>query len=207
MRIRSQLASVLYKLAIFLTAAAGVLSVCGVLAHRLDASQLWDYAVFSGSLCALFYFVSVLYGLFSNREFFPRLRGALLILLFVSVSMDAASLSGVRDTGFFYVLMHKVLPVLVLLDWLLFGEKDRFRWTSPLLWLILPDLYFSGIILRATLFSGGWQYAFLNYDLVGLKRSILTLLLLNLFALAMGYLLVSIDRLSAGRKKKPKRKK
>lgn len=206
MRIRSQLASVLYKLVIFLTAAAGVLSVCGVFAHRPDVSQLWDYAVFSGSLCALFYFVSVLYGLFSNREFFPRLRGALLILLFVSVSMDAASLSGLRGTEFSYVLLHQILPAMVLLDWLLFGEKDRFRWTSPLLWLILPDLYFAGLILRAVLFSGGWQYAFLNYDLVGVKHCALTLLLLNFFALAMGYLLVSIDRLTAGKKKKRKKK-
>lgn len=206
MRIRSKLASFLYKLAILLTAAAGVLSVCGVFAHRPNFSQLWDYAVFSGSLCTLFYFVSVLYGLFSNREFFPRLRGALLILLFVSVSMDAASLSGVHDIGFFCVLLHKVLPVLVLLDWLLFGEKDRFHWSSPLLWLILPDLYFTCTILRAALFSGGWQYAFLNYDLVGLKHCALTLLLLNFFALAMGYLLVSIDRLSAGKKKKRKKK-
>lgn len=206
MRIRSQLASVLYKLAVFLTAAAGVLSVCGVFAHRPDASALWDYAVFSGSLCAVFYLLAFLYGLFSNREFLPRLRGALLIVLFVSVSLDAASLSGLRGTEFSCVPLHGVLPVAVLLDWLLFGEKDRFQWCSPLLWLILPDLYFTALILRAGLFSGSWQYAFLNYELFGLKKTLMTVLLLNLFALAMGYLLVSIDRLTAGKKKKRKKK-
>lgn len=201
MKVHSQLASVLYKLAIFLLSAFGVLAVCGLFAHRFDFAPLRKYVCFANAICAVYFFLCVLIGLFTKKDVLPRLRGAVILLLFVSVIMDAADLTGERSTAPIYLLLHAVVPVLALMDWLLFGEKGKLRWISPVLWLIVPNVYFLYVVLRAKLTDAGWLYAFLNPQTAGRKSVLLTVLFVDLFALALGYLIVSIDKLTVKRKK------
>lgn len=203
---KKRLASVLFKLLLAAVAAVGVLLVCGIFSGRRQLGQLRYYAVAANAVCALFYFCNVLHDLFSNREFFPRVRGAVVLLLLVSVLLDVAALSGSRSTAVSYLILHYITPFLAVLDWLIFGIKGRYRWSSPVLWLIVPNLYFLFVVLYAK-FKAVWLYGFLNAKLHGAGSVILTVLLLNVVALALGFFLVSIDRLTVKRKKRRKRKK
>lgn len=204
MKFHSQAASVLYKLTLFLLSAFCVIVVCDALTQHRDFSPLRYYAVLVNAICAVFWFFSFLSGLFTKKEFLPRLRGAVILLMFFSVILDAAGLTGERSTSVLYILMHAVTPVLALMDWLLFGEKGKYRWISPVLWLILPNLYFLYVVLRAKLMDAGWLYAFLDPQTAGQKSVLISVFLVNLFALALGYLIVSIDKLTVKRKKRSK---
>lgn len=204
MKIRSQAAATLSKLIVSIAAAFGVLKVCGVFAGAADFSQLRYYAVFANALAAVFYFICFVRGLFVNRELLPKFRGAVILLLAVSVFMDAAKLTGEGSTAFSYLLLHDIVPILTVLDWLLFGEKGHYRWIAPVLWLILPNLYFIYVFVRVKLFSRGWLYGFLNTGVRGGWPVLLTVLTLDAFALALGYLFASIDHLTVEHKRKRK---
>lgn len=208
MKIRSALASTLFKLVICAAATFGVLLACGVFGHHPQFGALRDYPVFANALCAVFYFCAVMRGLFGKRELLPRVRGAVVMLLSMLVLMDFSLFPASRSTALPYLLLHFFTPTLAVLDWLLFGEKDHYRWISPLLWMIVPNLYFLYVILRAKFISGaGWLYDFLNIDAHGLVSVFLKVLFLNVFCIVLGYLFVSIDKLMAPHKKKRKKSK
>lgn len=204
---KKQLAAVLYQLVLAALAAVGVLAECGIFKGRSDFGTLQLYAVGANAICALFFFCSFVYGLFSNRAFLPRVRGAVIMLLFVSVILDGAVWRDSLRTDMLFLLLHFVVPGLALLDWLMFETKGKYRWISPVLWMILPNLYFLYVILRAKLFDAGWLYGFLNPELHGMGKVVLTVLTVNLFSFALGYLFVSLDRLTVKRKKPRKKRK
>lgn len=207
MKLHSKLASVLFKLAIFAAAAFGVLLSCSAFGDKTDWSVLRQYAVFANALCALFYLVSAVCGLFRNREFQPRIRGGAIMLLCVLAVCDVAFFHTQHSTSLTWLLLHAVTLTLALLDWLLFGEKNHYRWRSPVLWMILPNIYFFYVILRLKFLSGGCLMAFLNYKTLGVGKVLINLAIVNLFSFALGYLFVSVDMLMIKRRKKRKQSK
>lgn len=98
-------------------------------------------------------------------------------------------------------IVHYLVPLLVLIDWLFFQEKGVYQWRDPLYWCIYPLTYFLTIMLRGylnpnTTFSqtnGPYPYFFMDFSSLGLfKFSAYSLLLLSLF-LCFGYLFVYLD--------------
>lgn len=207
MKLHSMLASVLFKLSLFILAALGVLLSCGAFAGVPNWGTLRQYAVFANALCALFYLISAIRGLFNNREFQPRVRGGAIMLLCVLAVCDVAFYRVQRSNSLTYLLLHAATLVLALIDWLLFGEKNHYRWRSPLLWMIIPNLYFLYVILRLKFLGGGCLMAFLNYKTQGVGNVLIGLATVNLFSFAIGYLFVSVDMLMAKHKKKRKKSK
>lgn len=207
MKLRSGIAAVLFKLTIFAAATLGVLLSCNAIGGKADWSNLLLYAVLANALCALFYLISAIRGLFNNREFQPRVRGGAIMLLCVLAVCDLTFYRTQRSTSLTWLLLHIVTLVLALLDWLLFGEKNHYRWRSPVLWMILPDLYFLYVILRIKFLDGSCRLSFLNYKTHGVGKVLINLGIVNLFGLALGFLFVSIDMLMMKRKKKRRKSK
>ena len=46
-------------------------------------------------------------------------------------------------------MLHRIVPAMVVLDFLLFDEHRRFKASYPLLWLIYPPLYLTFVLVRA----------------------------------------------------------
>ncbi|AGZ45690.1 Pr6Pr family membrane protein [Actinoplanes friuliensis] len=93
-------------------------------------------------------------------------------------------------------LLHTVVPLLAVLDWILFDERGRFRWRYALYWLAFPLGYLAFALIRG-LIVHRYPYPFidvreLGYDGVAISATG--------FALAfwlLGLLFVAIDRGSA----------
>lgn len=207
MKIQSKLASVLFKLVIFVAAALGVLLSCHAFGDQTDWSELRHYAVFANALCAIFYFTSAICGLFRNRELQPRVRGGVILLLCVLTVCDLAYDGASFSTSLTYLLLHIVTVVLTVFDWLLFGEKNHYCWRSPVFWMILPNLFFAYVILRVKFLGGSCMWGFLDYRVYGVWQVLLHIVTVNVFSFAVGYLFVSMDMLMAKRKKKRKKSK
>ena len=96
------------------------------------------------------------------------------------------------------ILLHIVVPVLVILDWLLVERSRRHvRWWQPLVWLIYPAVYV--VLALVVLNKAGRRapYYFLDPDSVGMLVVVVNVGLLALFVLALGYGLSAVGRRSS----------
>jgi hypothetical protein len=112
------------------------------------------------------------------------------------------------------IIVHYVVPLMVLIDWLLFDRKGHFRKTDPLIWTIIPWAYFAFSLIRAqfavfTNTGSRYPYFFIDIDKYGVGQVALNVLIIAVGYVALGYLFYGID-LGLARitqRKKPRRKK
>ena len=93
------------------------------------------------------------------------------------------------------ILLHIVVPVLVILDWLLVERSRRHvRWWQPLVWLVYPAVYV--VLALVVLNKAGRRapYYFLDPDSVGMLVVVVNVGLLAVFVLALGYGLSAVGR-------------
>jgi hypothetical protein len=99
------------------------------------------------------------------------------------------------------ILLHIVVPVLVILDWLVVGRGLRIiRWWHPLVWLIYPAAY---AVLALVVLNGAGRrapYYFLDPDSVGMAVVVANMGLLAVFILVLGFGISAVGgRRRAGR--------
>ena len=96
------------------------------------------------------------------------------------------------------ILLHIVVPVLVILDWLLVERSRRHvRWWQPLVWLIYPAAY---VVLALVVLNRAGRrapYYFLDPDSVGMLVVVTNIGLLGALVLAIGYGLSAVGRRSS----------
>ncbi len=106
------------------------------------------------------------------------------------------------------VLMHIVLPVMYVADWVLFYEHRRVKWYFPLASALFPAAYLVFIFLHAWAlhfdtgilnFSGDgpliYPYFFLNPETQGVGGVAKWILILLVCFIAGGYVFMGIDRI------------
>lgn len=91
------------------------------------------------------------------------------------------------------VLLHYVMPLAILLDWLLFTAKGRLRWIDAAKWLAFPLIY-GGWTLVHGYAADWWPYWFTDVSVLGLGRAAVYFGGLLVFFLAVGLIVVAIDR-------------
>lgn len=103
------------------------------------------------------------------------------------------------------LLVHYIIPLMMIGDWLLFGRKGSIGRYDPFLWLTPPYLYFIFILIRAQWFglipgtSSRYPYPFMNIDTLGWQQVGINATVLTLIFLLLGYTYRGIDRLLSRR--------
>ncbi|WP_433382605.1 Pr6Pr family membrane protein [Actinoplanes sp. CA-142083] len=197
---------------------------CGA-SGLLMAEQRLIYFTAQSNLLTLAYFVGALYWMIKRDTVeppAPRWRGAVTLWILITCLIShfmlnhgenplpglAAADPGVALTNRSLFLVHYVVPVLVLVDWVAFGPHRIVRWRDIPLWIAYPLGYGVMIELRGGLLPAApvrYPYFFLDpgehgYDWVGLQFVQLALI----FG-ALGAVVVGLDRLAAavGRARQP----
>ncbi|WP_428148949.1 Pr6Pr family membrane protein [Brevundimonas sp.] len=95
----------------------------------------------------------------------------------------------------FYVnqVLHTVMPIAFVLDWLLFVPKGRLRWIDPVKWLAWPLLYGVWTVIHGQLIDW-YPYWFIDIGELGWGRAAVNFVALLAFFLALGLLVTAIDR-------------
>jgi hypothetical protein len=208
MHIRSKPLSLIWKAAIAVCAFVGLGLQAGVFRGELNLSIFRYFTNLSNLLCMLYFIADAIYILSrraddGSQNWFPPLKGAVMMAVVVTC-LVAHIVLGKFDMGasmrvsIFFV--HTLVPVMTVLDWLLFGEKGRMRISSPLLWAVFPLGYFLVVMLLAQ-FSAGvpfYPYPFMNAETLGLWRVLVNVSVMTAVFVALGYGLVLIDHLLAG---------
>jgi hypothetical protein len=92
-------------------------------------------------------------------------------------------------------LLHVVVPVLALGDWLLVGRgQGPVRWWQPVAWLMYPAAYL--VLALVVLNHAGRRapYYFLDPDSVGIGAVVANVCVLAACVLALGYALLAVNR-------------
>ena len=83
------------------------------------------------------------------------------------------------------LLLHKVVPLLVPIFWLLAAPKGGLRWRDPWLWALYPLLYFAYAIARG-LSGDRYPYPFMDVGEIGWLQT-----LVNAAAIASAFVIAS----------------
>jgi hypothetical protein len=93
------------------------------------------------------------------------------------------------------MLLHVVVPVLALTDWLLVGrDQARVRWWQPVAWLAYPAAYLALALVVLNHIGRRAPYYFLDPGAVGAASVVVNVCVLAGGALALGYALLVINR-------------
>lgn len=182
----------------------------------LECSKLgWDaWRLFSSwflILAAIYYLVSACVSFFRRRKpashiTCPMLQGMLVVagmtlltgqIVFYALDFPRPGLSGLGAS-----LVYYILPVLVLLDWIIFSEKGRWRAVEPLYWLSLPTVFACGVLTTAAMMPASahlrYPYEFLDWTEIGIDGMLWQLAVIALLVLIFGYLCWLIDFTMSG---------
>lgn len=173
------------------------------------------YTILSNILCFLYFAFLVA----ARPKENPVVKGAVTMCialtgivyhLMLSGAMAAAGGNSALFIGNYIV--HTVVPLMVLFDYLLFTPKGTFNSFSPLWWTLIPIAYLIFAVIRAEvgtgLFSGfggkpsRYPYPFMDFDLLGSGKAALYIVIIAVAYIALGYLFYVIDRLLGNTKRR-----
>lgn len=126
------------------------------------------------------------------------LRGAVVLYVVIAGVIWNLLLTG-HSMGYTAanVLLHVVVPVLALSDWLLVGRgRGQVHWWYPLAWLIYPALYVVLAVVALNTAGRRAPYYFLDPDSVGVGTVALNVCVLGCCVIAAGYALLAVNRLA-----------
>lgn len=90
-------------------------------------------------------------------------------------------------------LLHYVMPIAFVLDWLVFTPKGRLRWSDAVKWLSVPLVYIVWTAIHGYA-SDWWPYWFVNLPALGLAKAAFWFAVMLALFLVVGLALVAIDR-------------
>ena len=90
-------------------------------------------------------------------------------------------------------ILHTVMPIAFVLDWLLFTAKGRLRWADPVKWLAYPLVYGIWTVVHGQAI-GWYPYWFIDIGTLGWTRAMTNFGALLVFFLALGLVVTALDR-------------
>lgn len=132
----------------------------------------------------------------------PVVRGAIALYIAVVMAIYHLLLRQIWDPQGWQlvadVTLHYLMPVLYLIDWLVFAPKVRLAWRAAVWWLAFPTLYGLWSLIHGAV-SGWYPYPFLDVGVLGYPRTLGNMAAMVLAFLVPGLGVVALDRLLAGR--------
>ena len=90
-------------------------------------------------------------------------------------------------------ILHTVMPIAFVLDWLLFVPKGRLRWIDPVKWLAWPLIYGVWTVIHGQLIDW-YPYWFIDIGALGWARVAVNFAALLAFFLVLGLIVAALDR-------------
>ncbi|MEQ1522853.1 MAG: Pr6Pr family membrane protein [Aestuariivirga sp.] len=92
------------------------------------------------------------------------------------------------------VILHYVMPVLFVIDWLFLVPKQTLKLSDTIRWLAYPIVYLAWTFIHGA-YSGFYPYPFLNNNELGIARVLLNEAGLIVIFLVLGFILVTGGRM------------
>lgn len=231
MYIKNRNISFAYKVIAVLFCIAGQILAAGILDGQLKANQLLYYTNQSNILCLIYFACAAVFvfkkikgdGTQGAATFAPRFKGAVVMAITVTfliywlllnnsgfsmapdASEGAAAVKKI-DIGFISNhIVHTIVPLLTIFDWVLFDPKGSFKKIDPVIWVVIPLVYYGFALIVAqtgyTYWNGTsrYPYFFIDSDLIGWGAVCMYVVGLVVGFILLGYLMFGLDRVLARR--------
>jgi len=163
---------------------------------------LYSYYTFQTNLIALSWLtIALIYYKKENKPklIHPAVQGAvtlyitiaLVIYVTILAPQDPYSLVGIQV--FTNLMIHIIIPIAVIIDWVMTGINDKYEWSYELYWTIYPIGYLVYCLILAGRFEI-YIYPFFNVMIMGVVGLILGVLGLVIVFLMVGGLYIFINR-------------
>ena len=215
MRIHSKAASLVWKAVIVFFAAYGLLDGSGILAGHYLTSFPYMFTNISNIFALVYFFCAVVWLIVNYRDetkvtFAPMFKYMALMPLLVTMLIAHFLLF---DTLFqngsivwHLVWLHYVVPIMSLLDWLLFDEKGKMRAWNPFVWMAVPIAYLAFMFIYVGVFGGymgggttaditRYPYTFFDPEINGVGGVVAICVAMIGAFLVLGFVIFGIDKL------------
>lgn len=208
MKKEQQKISVIYKLLICIIGLISIIFTSGVLDGEFNAKVFTMFTTISNILCVIYFAVNILNMLLNPNEktdAYPVFKH----MITLSITLTCIIAAGILNLGFDFSSytgislfgLHYIVPIMVVLDWLIFEKKGNMKKYEPFVWLIVPAVYFILAELSARFGNGfgvtvgeKYPYFFLDVEKYGTATVLLNSLLIGIGCLIVGYLYYFIDK-------------
>lgn len=223
MCIYNRLLALIFRILLLLGCGIGLYLNSGIPNGELATYMLVFYTIQSNILCFIYFSILLFQnisdlknlGIEGTVKIFPRLKGAVTMTIAVTFLVYHFILAPIflsQDQNYSLfswqnIMVHYFVPIMTILDWILFDQKSSFRWFDPIIWLSLPLTYFAFIIIRAKIggviavVKSNYPYFFIDVDLIGWLMVLKNAGILILGFLILGYMIYVIDNISLERLK------
>lgn len=176
-------------------AVAAALLVVGVTSERGLWWRLLTFTYQANLLAAGYYLCTLVWPRADARA---GLRGAVVLYVVMAGLVWNLFLTG-HSMGYTVanLLLHVVVPVLALCDWVLVGRGEarvaaQLSWWQPVAWLVFPAAYLALALLVLNNAGRRAPYFFLDPDSVGAAAVAVNVAALAAGVLALGYALLAV---------------
>lgn len=161
-----------------------------------DLSNFFSFFTIQSNLLAAFVLLTVGIGMLLNakaKRQFAFIRGAATLYMVITGIVFALLLSGLEQrlqltVPWVNMVFHQLMPVVMLVDWLLFPPKFSFSFRHTILWLAFPLVYVFYTLIRGPIVNW-YPYPFLDPPQVGWPYVIVSSVVIAIGAAGLAWLL------------------
>lgn len=228
MFIQNKHISLTYKIIAIIFCVTGITMSCGFVSGKFNSQVLLFYTIQSNILCLIYFILSALFvgksikhdSSKGSATFVPQFKGSVVMAITVTmlifwvllsgsnfdmgpdISQDIFTTADVPNQGlssFENYIVHLIVPLITIFDWILFDAKGQYRKSNPFTWLIIPLIYYIFSIIVAQTgytFMGDshYPYFFIDSDSLGWGKVAINVFLISIVFLVIGYLVYFLDK-------------
>lgn len=208
MQIKSKVVVIIFRVLLLLGCLLGLYQNSGLSSGALNLQMFNFYTILSNAVCLLFFIFMLIKTISNGISPAPRFKGAITMMItvtfliyhFVLLPQSFTMTSDYDSFSMADILVHYYTPIMVILDWILFDEKDRYKWYDPFIWLIIPYSYFIYVIIRAevggvlTAIGSRYPYYFIDIDAIGVTNVLWNVIILSCVFLFLGYIIYVVNK-------------
>ncbi len=222
MEIKNRIVAVIFRVLLLVGCGIGLYFNSGLPNGALSPA-MFNYYTIQSNLIVFVFFIYMLIDTFVKIKSTgvkgvldaPRFKGAVTMMItvtflvyhFMLLPMMFSMSGGEGVINPANILVHYFTPIMVIIDWLLFDKKNRYKWYDPLIWLIIPLAYFGFAVIRAEVSSmllptgSRYPYFFIDIDELGLSAVLINVAVLIMAFAVLGYIIYFIGKIHVAHKK------
>lgn len=136
-----------------------------------------------------------------HNEIIRKIKGAATIGILITGVVYHFLLGDTSVEGYFHldnIIVHYIVPLMFVLDWILFDKRKNINVIDPLTWLLLPATYLIYALIRGAIVGADaklqYAYWFIDVNDLGYSGVLIWALILTLAFSIVGYLMWLFDK-------------
>ena len=214
--IKNRIVQIIFQTAFVTIGIIGIIASIGFFDYSFRSDFFVHFTNLSNYLCIGIVLAELIQTVKKEKDDYvtvlPKLKFIGVLAILLTFIVFNFLLAPTRDTYLNFkvnsITFHVILPIMFILDWVLFYERGKVKWYLPLLSTIFPLIYVTFVYIRAWFLGFNpetpyiYPYFFLNLDTQGVVGVIKWVLILLIAFIVIGYIFFGIDRLLKMQKNK-----